>query len=285
MKLRKMLAALLAGVMTVSALCVSSFAAYVQVTDEFDPSGEYSAQMFIQNGGSWAFRDPTSNDDTGRDSGYAGADKITVAENGEIKEEYEGTFTDVTLAGNGDYTLTLDAPSFGDAATNFNLIGISTDIPATAAETVKFTNVKITVNDSSIMSYTYDEGVVDPDCISNNSYINVLGVNIWNSETCADANTMLGGTDVWPGTVSKVEISFTVSGFDYDKAADETEAPADNETEAPDDATEANDTADTDSESTGLSTGAIIGIVAAVVVVVIIIIVIAASSSKKKKAK
>lgn len=289
MKLRKLFAAILVGVMTVSSLCLSAFAAdgEVPAPGEFDPDGtEYIAQMYIQTGGSWVFRNTWSDENYGTAMGYENADKLSNVE-GDVATVNEGTFTDVKLEGNGTYTVTLENPNFtkadGTEATNFNLIGVSTNIPASAdAEVggpVKFTDVKITVNDSSISSYTYATGVADPD---NEDYMNILGVNIWNKEVCVDANTALGGEDVWPGEVSKVEVTFTVEGFNYDKAPEETEAE---ETEASDDATaETKADADkADDSEGGLPTGAIIGIVAAVVVVVVVIIVVA--SSKKKKSE
>lgn len=292
MKLRKLFAVLLVGIMTVSALGVTAFADEVPAPGDFDPdSTEYIAQMYIQVGGSWVFRNPWSDTSYGTAMGYEYGDKLSNVESDSATAN-EGTFTDVKLEGNGTYTLTLENPDFnkadGTEATNFNLIGISTNIPASAdpenGGPVKFTDVTIKVNDSSIYSYTYGTGVCDPDAIKAGTYMNILGVNIWNTETCTDANAVLGGTDVWPGEVSKVEVTFTVEGFNYDKAEDvETEAP--DETKAEDETDANSSTSDTDKKDDsdgGLSTGAIIGIVAAVVVVIIIIIVVASSSKKKK---
>lgn len=282
MKLRKLLAAVLVGVMTVSALVVSAAADYVKVTDEFDPKGEYKAQMYIQFGDTYIFRDPLSNDTSSASGNYAGADKLTTLKNNALEKEYQGTFTDAVIKGNGTYTLTLtDVGDLGESK-KINLLGISTNIPASAADKIKFTDVKITVNDSSALSYTYPEGTIDEDCIKNESYINVLGVNGWNKEVCPDANAAIGAEDVWPGTITKAEITFTISGFDYDKAVEETTAE-ETTAAAADTATKAADTAKTDSSSSnGLPTPAIIGIVAAVVVVVVVIVVVA--TSKKKKA-
>ena len=281
MKLRKLLAAVLVGVMTVSALVVSAAADYVKVTDEFDPKGEYKAQMYIQFGDTYIFRDPLSNDTSSASGNYAGADKLTTLKDGAMDQEYQGTFTDAVIKGNGTYTLTLtDVGDLGESK-KINLLGISTNIPASAADKIKFTDVKITVNDSSVLTYTYPEGTIDQDCIDKESYINVLGVNGWNSEVCPDANAAIGAEDVWPGTITKAEITFTISGFDYDKAEEETTAE-ETTAAAADTATNAADTAKSDSSSNGLPTPAIIGIVAAVVVVVVVIVVVA--TSKKKKA-
>lgn len=292
MKLRKLLAAVLVGVMTVSSLAISAFAADEKATvptpGEFDPAGkDYVAQMYVQTGGSWVFRNTWADEKYGAAIGYENADKLSNVE-GETASVNDGTFTDVKLEGNGTYTVTLDKPNFVKTVdgkttdpTNFNLIGVSTNIPASADASeggpVKFTDVKITVNDN--LSFTYPEGKCDPDAIAKGSYISILGVNIWNTDVCTDANAALGGEDVWPGTVDKITITFTVAGFNYDKAVEAT--TAEETTAAADTATKADAKADS-SSSNGLPTPAIIGIVAAVVVVVVVIVVVA--TSKKKKA-
>lgn len=292
MKLRKLLAAVLVGVMTVSSLAISAFAADEKATvptpGEFDPAGkDYVAQMYVQAGGSWVFRNTWADENYGAAVGYENADKLSNVE-GETVSVNDGTFTDVKLEGNGTYTVTLDKPNFVKSVdgkttdpTNFNLIGVSTNIPASADASeggpVKFTDVKITVNDN--LSFTYPEGKCDPDAIAKGSYISILGVNIWNKDVCTDANAALGGEDVWPGTVDKITITFTVAGFNYDKAVEAT--TAEETTAAADTATKADAKADS-SSSNGLPTPAIIGIVAAVVVVVVVIVVVA--TSKKKKA-
>lgn len=292
MKLRKLLAAVLVGVMTVSSLAISAFAADEKATvptpGEFDPAGkDYVAQMYVQTGGSWVFRNTWADEKYGAAIGYENADKLSNVE-GETASVNDGTFTDVKLEGNGTYTVTLDKPNFVKTVdgkttdpTNFNLIGVSTNIPASADASeggpVKFTDVKITVNDN--LSFTYPEGKCDPDAIAKGSYISILGVNIWNKDVCTDANAALGGEDVWPGTVDKITITFTVAGFNYDKAVEAT--TAEETTAAADTATKADAKADS-SSSNGLPTPAIIGIVVAVVVVVVVIVVVA--TSKKKKA-
>ena len=289
MKLRKLLASIFVGVMTVSALAVSASAGYVEVTDEFDPSGEYKAQMFIQFGDTYIFRDPLSNDASSASGNYAGADKLTTLKGTEVEAEYEGTFNDVELKGNGTYTVSLtDVGDLGDTK-KINLLGLSTNIPSSAADQIKFTDVTITINDSKVLSYTYPEGTIDEDCIDNNSYINVLGVNGWNSEVCTDANAAIGDESVWPGTITKAEITFTISGFDYDNpdaVAPSEEETTPEETAAPTQAADKNDAttaAAKDSSDSNSNTGLIIGIVAVVVVVVIIVVAVVASKKKKNK--
>lgn len=145
----------------------------------------------------------------------------------------------------------------------------------------------IQVNDSAMLKYTYPETTYDPDGIKNAGYLNVLGVNIWNSEVCTDANAIFGDKSNWPGEVTKVAVTFTISGFDHDAQAagdDETTAAASGDETKADGATKADNNNNGDKKDDakgGLPTGAIIGIVAGAVLVVIIIIVVATSKKKK----
>lgn len=307
MKIKKFLALLLAGIMAISCFVISvaadeTTAAAEENTAagettaasnegaEFDPSSdEYVAQMYIQVDGSWVFRNAWSEGNYGTITGFEYADRLANVE-GDVATANDGTFTDVVLKGNGTYTVTLENPNFtkadGTAATKFNLIGVSTNIPASAEETLKITDMTIQVNDSAMLKYTYPEASFDPDGIKKEGYINVLGVNTWNSEVCTDANAIFCDTSNWPGEVSKVTVTFTVAGFDHDAPAagdDETTAAAGENGTKADGATKAdNNSGDKKDDSKGgLPTGAIIGIVAGAVLIVIIIIVVATSKKKK----
>ena len=250
----------------------------------FDPSSkDYFAQLYLQFGGSWSFRNPYSDGTYGGSVGYANADSLVkwVDEDGDGKAEkdvvHEGAkFEDVKLLGNGTYSVKFTTDSLPDGCTEFNLIGISTNIPGSAIDTVKFTDVKIIVNNMMGTAFTYPEGSVDEDTVD---YLNVLGVNIWNNEVCKDANGVFGGAENWPGTVTSVEVQFTVSGFDYDKVEEPaTDAPNNDATQP---ATQA-PAAEAEDGSNGFPLWAKIAIPVAVVVVVVIVVV---ASSKKKKAE
>lgn len=256
---------------------------------EFDPSSdEYVAQMYIQVGGSWVFRNTYSDKDFGTVTDYKYKGQLSDVQDSENPVPHDGTFTDVVLKGNGTYTVTLENPDFtnggGTAGELFNLIGVSTSIPASAEETVKITDMTIQVNDSAMLKYTYPEVTFDPDGIKA-GYLNALGVNIWNSEVCTDANAVFGDKSNWPGEVTKVTVTFTVSGFDHDAPAggEEETTAAGNENETKDGATKADNNNDKKDDSKGgLPTGAIIGIIAGVVVLVIIVVIVVVSKKKKK---
>lgn len=288
MKLRKLLAAVLVGVMTVSSLAISAFAAdekgTVPAPGEFDANGEYVAQMYVQMDGSWVFRNKWDDKDYGTAMGYQYAGQLSQVE-GENAVPYDGTFTDVKLQGNGTYTLKLENPNFvkdvdgtKTEPKRFNMIGISTNIPASAQDKVKITDATLKINDSSVYTYTWKDALVDEE---DEDYMLIPLLNVYNDKGDYDAvNEQLGGDEsTFMGEVTSIEITFTVSGFGYDKAVEAT--TAEETTAAADTATKADAKADS-SSSNGLPTPAIIGIVAAVVVVVVVIVVVA--TSKKKKA-
>ena len=288
MKLRKLLAAVLVGVMTVSSLAISAFAAdekgTVPAPGEFDANGEYVAQMYVQMDGSWVFRNKWNDKDYGTAMGYQYAGQLSQVE-GSNAVLYDGTFTDVKLQGNGTYTLKLENPNFVKDVNGtktepkrFNMIGISTNIPASAQDTVKITDATLKINDSSVYTYTWKDALVDEE---DKDYMLIPLLNVYNKKGDYDAvNEQLGGDEsTFMGEVTSIEITFTVSGFGYDKAVEAT--TAEETTAAADTATKADAKADS-SSSNGLPTPAIIGIVAAVVVVVVVIVVVA--TSKKKKA-
>ena len=302
MKIKKFLALLLAGIMALSCLVISVAADETDAAGEttaaggegaaFDPSSdEYVAQMYIQADTSWVFRNTWSDGDYGTITGYEYANQLSDVQDAAKPVPHDGTFTDVVLKGNGTYTVSLENADFtngsGTAGTKFNLIGLSTNIPASAGETIKVTDMTIQVNDSAMLKYTYPEAYLDEEGMDKTGYINVLGANAWNSDAeLADCKAIFCDTSNWPGEVNKVTITFTISGFDHDAPAagdDETTAAA-GEDETKDGTTKAdsNNNGDKKDDSKGgLPTGAIIGIIAGVVLVVIIIVV--AATSKKKK--
>ena len=242
---------------------------------EFDPAGKYNAQLAIQFDGSWIFRDAYG--DYGMFSDYEFKNGLSCVNEG-TPVKIDGTFTDVEIAGNGTYSVTLTGAALstpsGAASTKINIISLATDLPASAADVVKFTDVKICVNDNFAYTYTYKEGVPGPDDLEKD-LINILGVNAWNNDTCAEANTIFQAE--MPATIDKVEITFTVSGFSYDKAAEGDNNGEEGTTAAPTDAAK-------EEKEGGLSTGALIAIIAGCVAVVAVIVVVVVVSSKKKKA-
>lgn len=287
---KKIVAAVLTGVTVISSLSLTAFAEEETTTvptysgqAAFDPAGEYAASICVQVDGSWAFRNAYNELTYGGASDYEYKNQLSCVQNN-VEKPLDGTFTDATITGNGTYTVTLENPEFNtdeNDATAFNIIALSTNIPYSALDTVKFTDVTYTVNDSAVTTYTYPEGIVDPDQTKNSendlaAYLIMVGCNKWNTEECVDANTALAGEDAWPGTVNKISITFTVSGFTNDAettAAETTTA-----------ATTAATTEASDDSDSGLPTAAYIAIGVGAVVVVGAVAVVAVNASKKKKA-
>lgn len=162
------------------------------------------------------------------------------------------------IAGNGTYTVSvsgLDLTGDFDSQDYFNLLFLSTDIPNTGEITISDMKLNVGGSDVSI------NPILSPDSVN---YVNMLIQNIWNDDVKTIGYYMVPPTEM--------SITFTVSGFAYDKAADE--APAATEAPAADTAAPAEDTA-------GSNTGLIIGIVVAVVVVAAVVAVVVVSKKKK----
>ncbi len=181
-----------------------------------------------------------------------------------------GTFIDAVIAGNGTYTVKvegLDLTGEFDSQDHMNQIFLSTDIPNTGE--VFITDISLKVDGKSVEL---------PDAAQELSaesidYMNVTLQSIWSKNGLAEIGA-------YNTPMKEMEITFTVSGFNYDKAAEAepevTEAPAATEapkaTEAPA-ATEApvvtEAPAEPEKEASGsANVGLIIGIVAAAVVVI-----------------
>lgn len=145
---------------------------------------------------------------------------ITVSDNGigsehwgdfifgnETNEKY-GVVTDAVVAGNGTYTVsvtdfgTIFADDFKTAGQEwFNLLFISTDIPMD--ENVKVTDVKLIIDGKTV--HKYAEAYLDPDTTD---YVKILIQNIWNED--------VKEISYYAAPTTSLEMSFTISGFDYD---------------------------------------------------------------------
>lgn len=221
----------------------------------FDPAGSYNAYLLLQTP-NWTYRDPW-NSANGIGSDYWG----NFIYGNETSQTY-GTVTDAVVAGNGTYSITIT--DFGtifedDFATAgqdyFNILGVSTDIPL--SDDIVITDVKVIVDGKT--RHTDASAFLDPD---DTEYVKILIVNIWNP----DKNEI----SYYPAPTESLEIQFTISGFNYDKAGSE-EAPTTDGT---------TDTETPAAEEPAGNTGLIIAIVAAVVVVGVVVFVVI----KKKKA-
>jgi hypothetical protein len=132
--------------------------------------------------------------------------------------EYTGTFTDAVLEGNGTYTVALtDADFAGEVS--ISQLHVATDIPMN--DQIKFTDVKVKVNNKTVLKF--DEGYMETDNKYNEGGMVLLTINHWRKplEEIVMGNGMAvsgNGAECLTGSgKDNIEITFTVSGFAYDK--------------------------------------------------------------------
>ncbi len=248
----------LAGVESIEVtFTVSDFGTFVAAEEEevpaaaeIDKNGVYHAYIGFQSP-TYSFRNAWDGDDGyGHDTpefnqvtGWEGSEELVIP----------GTFEDVEIAGNGTYTVAahgLDFQTDDWSQDHMNLIFFSTDIPNTTEITFSDVQLKVNGNNISISNTFIDD---ETTCLR------VMLQNVW------DTDHGIAELPFYQTPVTDLEITFTISGFAYDKAADESaaaEAPA-AEAQAP---AAGNDTAAPAQEG-GSNTGMIVGIVAAVAAV------------------
>ncbi|MGN1147876.1 MAG: hypothetical protein ACI4TB_05600 [Lachnospiraceae bacterium] len=226
-----------------------------------DLNGTYNAYIGFQTP-KFSFRNAFDDASYGRDTDYF--NQVTGWDDSNNAVVLPGTFTDVVIAGNGTYTVSVEGLSFPDGEfadqDYMNLIFLSTDIPNTGEITISDVELKVEGRNVDLASAG---AIVSPD---SKDYLNILIQNIWND----DVKEI--GYYVTP--VTNMSITFTVSGFAYD--AEVTEAPAETEVAAEPAATEA------PAESGSSNTGLIIGIVVAVVVIVAVVAGVVVAKKKKE---
>lgn len=261
--LKKIAAVMLAGVTALGMGTISQVNAAEEVP-EINLDGEYNAYFGCQTP-NWTYRAEWNSKDTGMGTDYWG----DFIYGNETKEKY-GKVTDTQIKGNGTYTVsikdfgTIFADDFNTAnQDHFNLIYISTDIPQN--DTVKITNVVLKIDGKEIVKY--DEAVLDPD---EEDYMKVLIQNKWNDEVAE--------IPFYNAPTETMEMSFTVTGFNYDNEEQKVEeTTAEETTKAPEQETQAK----AENKTSGFNPLVVIIPVAAVVVVVIVIMTV--NSKKKNK--
>ena len=126
------------------------------------------------------------------------------------------TYVDTAITGDGTYTVEakdLDWSVTGDSA--FNLIQVSTDLPADGSVTI--TNAKIIVDGAETVS-------IDNPACEGTEYLTINLCNIWNTEVAAY-------TGAFP--TSTLTVEFTVAGLGG-AAAGDVEASTDSSKGSPD---------------------------------------------------
>ena len=198
-----------------------------------DKMGTYNAYLWFQTD-NYTFRNTQTDATYGRESNPEIFAQITTWDADNVAQKNPGELVDVEIKGNGTYKVGVTGfsanPSTEGAAPYFRILGFSTTIPAD--ESIVFTDVKSKMDGKTV--YTFNEGFMDPDDAKRGLH-SVLAINEYNKTLKADH-------EFGYNFPSEMWIEFTVSGFDYDFAAETpaepTEAPAE-PTEAPAEPTEA----------------------------------------------
>ena len=184
-----------------------------------DLDGTYNAYVGIQSG-MYTFRNAWDDATYGRDTNPDVFAQMSFIESDQSVTKKAGTFKDTVIAGNGTYTLEINDLAWDDGSEALNLLFISTDIPKSGE--IVFSNVKVDFDGKNVMEF--DEAFLDGD---SKEVIKILFINIWNKDITNTYN-MAG---MLPK--SNVKITFDVSGFNYDKAAEVTPEPTPEPTVAP----------------------------------------------------
>lgn len=181
--------------------------AAVEAELKLDEGKEYHAYMLFQAQNSWVYRGKFWEADKGPKS--ENWDKLLTSLNVTTPVVVDGTVEDAVIKGNGHYTVRLSglngSPSAGADNAEFGILGFSTDIPKN--DTIKFDNIKVTIDGTEKGTVTGNDVYYDKDDIDDPGLITVEVFNAWHEE-CVNLPLTLPN--------DSLEISFDVSGFQYD---------------------------------------------------------------------
>lgn len=228
--IKKLTALLLTATLALSAFSVSPAQAAKKKKAVFDPNGKYHATLGIQTCTNlWlthmGYYEKSQNSYYNTEN----ADNLMYKDKETNKDTAAtGTLTNTEIAGNGTYTVRLEGLDSMNE-TDISQLHIATDIPLN--DKVKFTDVKASINGKEILSF--DEGVPENEEPYLQGGMVILLLNHWRAELVKEVAAkglpeyVESGWKLLQGTGDEsVEITFTVSGFDYDNpdavAADET---------------------------------------------------------------
>ena len=263
---KKLTAFLLTVTLALSAFSVSPAQAAKKKKASFDPNGKYHATLGIQTCTNlWlthmGYYEKSQNSyyNTGNADNLMYTDKETNKDTAAT-----GTLANAEIAGNGTYTVKLEGLDAMNE-TDISQLHIATDIPLN--DKVKFTDVKASINGKEILSF--DEGIPENEEPYLQGGLVILLLNHWRAELVKEvaakglSESAESGWKLLQGTGDEsVEITFTVSGFDYDNP----DAVATDEAPSSDNQASSSET----DHSTGHSAVPVLPIAAAVIILVAI---------------
>lgn len=274
----KCLGVLMSGALLFSSIMMPDSAQAAKETQkEVDLNGTYHAALGVSTATQlWVNRNAYFDKSANEMFGTENADKLVSedAATGEIVV-HDGTFTDTEIKGNGTYTVKLEGANF-DGETTICMLHVPTDIPVT--DKIKFTDVSAKINGKTVLEF--DEAYMEDEEPYLGGGMDVILLNHWREPLVKQlgekgiSETGTNGYDMLLGTGNEtVEVTFTVSGFNYDKEVEETPAPKKAESKS-----------DTEKESSApvVVTAVAVTVVAVVVIAAVVVIV---RKRKKKETK
>lgn len=194
MKLAKIMAGVVAGVVAMSTMAVAASA--------------YSADLCVQTG-AWTYRNALGDDLHAQLTKWV--DNVAV--------DCGATFTDATVEYDGTYTVSITGYDFAaDSTDPLNLLFISTDIALSDDVTWTVDEVNLVAADGTKTALEGATGLQNP---KTKDTIDIQIQNKWNSDIAV--------LD-YANPTSGFEVTFTIAGIGEAPANDETTAPTEDET-------------------------------------------------------
>ena len=178
-RLKKVMTGMLTGALVISGFGIGGFAQKAKAdSTELNLNGKYHAALGIQTCNvEWFSRFGYYGKD---DNKYYGTDKFAKLVGND--KTAKGTFNDVEIAGNGTYEVSLTNAEF-QGETAISQLHIATDIPVKDKDDlIKFTDVKVTVNDKEFVSY--DNAILENEKYNKNGAV-ILIANHWRTNVVA----------------------------------------------------------------------------------------------------
>lgn len=180
--------------------------ARAEAAKKFDPSGKYHAALGLET---------DSTESVHRDAYFEkkylkdpSREHLVIGNNGEIGYQImKGAFTNVTLKGNGTYTVSLKDADF-NGNRSFRKLYVATDIPNARGVTLK--NVTVTINGTKY--YTFEDAVLD-DSAEHGKNCVMLVLDKSNPEV----SNVFARSSVPVTQENEITISFQIKGFSYKK--------------------------------------------------------------------
>lgn len=173
-----------------------------------DKGTEYHAYMLITAQESWVYRSRFFEKDQGVDS--ENFNQLVTSLNVDDPIPVGGKFEDAVIAGNGHYTLKLTGINGklaeGSNAAALAILGFTTDIPYDQG--IQFDNVNVKIDGVDKGTRKGSDVYYDKDDKTEPGLCTVELVNTWHDECQNPLNLALAQ--------NSVEISFDVTGFNYD---------------------------------------------------------------------